>query len=146
MRTHLFLLCVLHLMKEFGSAMIIKVSKDVTADNIFYLNIIAIIFGVPKSTLCSVACMKHGTNKVNFRRYEPEKSLCTCFHASNKFRDSRFRAPDIETTLYLVDCKLVVRLFRPFSFSNENALMILSFLALLLEKKISRESNTSVYS
>ena len=145
MRTHLFLLCVLHLMKEFGLAVITKVAKDVTADNIFYLNIIAFIFGVPTSTLCSVACMKHGTNKVNFRRYEPEKSLCTCFLASDKFRDSRFRAPDVETTLYLVDRELVVRLFRPFLFSKKyshNA----SFLALLLEKKISRESNSNVYS
>ena len=94
-----------YIIEIFGSALIVKVAKDVTLDNLFYLNETLTIPGVLTSSLCSVECNKHTAGNVNFRSYEPEFDMCKCFVASDEFRDSRAIASDMEGVQYLVDCE-----------------------------------------
>ena len=103
----IFLISILQPMNVFGSTLVVKVAKDLVADNLVYINKTTTIFGVFSSKLCSASCDKYATGSVNFRSFEPKNSLCKCFHASKEFRDSRAIAPDLDEGFYLVDGKLI---------------------------------------
>ena len=107
-RSILTSLVLLYLASEFLSqrgltlALVHKVFKDVTADNIRFVRNLTTIFDTEK-LLCSYQCKRITKGKANLVKYNAAKERCDCLEAADGFRDSRDVAPNADGAVFNVE-------------------------------------------
>ena len=80
-------------------ALVHKVYKDVTVNNIVFVKNLTTIFNTEKF-LCSHQCERITNGKANLAKYNDAKEQCDCLEATNGFRDSTDEAPKTEGALF----------------------------------------------
>ena len=107
-RSILTCLVLLYLTSEYLSqrclslALIHRVFKDVTVDNIVFVKTRKTIFNTEKF-LCSYQCERITNGKANLVKYNADKEQCDCLEATNGFRDSTDVAPNADGAVFNVE-------------------------------------------
>ena len=81
----------------------VKVTSDIVADNIFYVERLLVLTSMPKDGLCAIKCMTlTKTISSNLMKFFPSTGRCECMRASNQFKDSRSGAPHMNDAIFFV--------------------------------------------
>ena len=98
----------LTLLTSFGliSSLVVKVTNDLEIDNkAFIMRLTSVV--VEKPTLCTYSCSQYTKGRSNLRKYDYRTNLCECWWGNpEEFRDSRHVAPELDSSIMLLDGKL----------------------------------------
>ena len=92
---------------ELTNSWIVKVRSDLKIHNSAFLSNLVTIFDI-EDFLCTEKCEQLTNGLSNLRSYNYLKKSCECFHASAEFRDSRDKAPILQSTLLYVNGEYLI--------------------------------------
>ena len=85
-----------------GTSLVVKTPQDVIIDNSIFVE--TLVTMVPTiEPMCSFLCERATEGQANLRTYNHNTKNCTCFIASEEFRDSRKVAPVVEEVTFFAN-------------------------------------------
>ena len=98
----IFISVIVSFLVTVETSLVVKTSKDVIIDNIVFVeNLVTIVPTI--KPMCSFLCERVTQGRANLRTYNQNAKTCSCFVASEEFRDPRKVAPVLEEVTFVAN-------------------------------------------